>query len=284
MGTLTKICVVVLVGLVLLACPIFIQQAVTPGNWKKAFEAEQAARKLADAKTRHEEMVADVWRQEADGQKRAAENVAERFRKDTDAKLARIGDLQRQIDDKQRTIDGLTANETELQNALKQALALNGVQSRELKTHRDADIALNDQLRKAHADIEKHLLELGLLTRARQVLEEQVAQKDDELRDLRAQLKRLQETGVATVAVRPQAKLPKIEGTVTAVSKDIASLNVGSVDGVKKGMQFILYREDQFVAHLQVELVNASACSGILVDSQLDAKQGDKATTSLEEE
>lgn len=42
MSTLTKICVVVLVVLVLFACPIFIQHALTGPNWRQAYLNEQA--------------------------------------------------------------------------------------------------------------------------------------------------------------------------------------------------------------------------------------------------
>ena len=51
---------------------------------------------------------------------------------------------------------------------------------------------------------------------------------------------------------------------------------------VKKGMEFIIYRGTDFVAHLQIEFVDTATCSGIIVDAQRDVQVGDKATTSLE--
>jgi hypothetical protein len=77
-------------------------------------------------------------------------------------------------------------------------------------------------------------------------------------------------------------KPPKIDGTITAVRSDLASLNVGSADGVKKGMEFKIYRGDKFVAHLRVAEVFASSCAGVVTDMQRDVLRGDKATTLLE--
>ena len=284
MSTLTKICVVVLVVLVLLACPIFIQTAVTGYDWKKAFLDENAKRLLAEAKTRNEELVASIWRRLYEQQKVAAETRMGALTRDLDAKLNQLTYLKGQLAEKQRTIDTMNANVTEIQSALNQALALNQAQGKELDKQRAANIQLSDQLRRAEAKIEEYLSDIGLLKRARQVLEEQVAQGTAEIRDLKGKLKRLEESVGAVTPARATVGMPKVEATVTAIKDDIASLNVGSADGVKRGMEFIIYREDQFVAHLRVEHVRASDCSGIVVDALLDVKSGDKATTSLDVE
>lgn len=284
MSTLTKICVVVLVVLVLVACPIFISQATTGPNWKSAFQGKERQCQMAEAAAVERGLAADLWRSRSDEYRQKLETTSDRFRTELDAKRAQVAQLSQINAAKQGDIDKLIANETELQNALKKAIALNEAQGEELKNERQKTIDLGNQLTRTQAKNEELLSDVNLLKRAREVLEVQVAQKDAEIADLRQQLKSLQEAGVRLATAEPKVAGPKIQATVTAVKGDIASLNVGSASGVKKGTKFIIYREADFVAHLQVEYVDASQCSGIIVDAQRDVRINDRATTSLQEQ
>jgi hypothetical protein len=75
---------------------------------------------------------------------------------------------------------------------------------------------------------------------------------------------------------------PKVEGSITAVKGNLASLNIGEASGVKKGMRFIIYRGPDFVANLDIAHVDAASSAGVVVDAQREVKQGDKATTKIE--
>ena len=80
----------------------------------------------------------------------------------------------------------------------------------------------------------------------------------------------------------PLPPATKISGTVTAISDNLASVNVGSAHGVKKGMKLILFRGDQFVGHLKVEQVRINECAGMVMNKQLDPMQGDRVTSDLD--
>ncbi len=284
MSTLTKICVVVLVLLVFASCPIFIQQAVAPVNWKEAWKAEADRRKLADAKAREEELVAGTWKRQYEDEKARAERLFQQLQSEAESKRDEVARLTTLLNDKQANIQSLALVKTGLEKALNRAVALTESQRTELINLRKSTIDLSDQLRSAQAKIDECVAKLTLMERGERQLKDQIVQKDAEIKDLRLEMRRLKEAGVTLAEETPKVLGPKIEASVTAVKDDLASLNVGSASGVKKGMQFIVYRGADFVAHLQVEYVAASTCSGIVVDAQLDVKKGDKATTSLEVE
>ena len=282
MSTLTKICVVVLVVLVLFACPIFIQHALTGPNWRQAYLNEQARRKLADAKARNEELAAGVWRNLYRDEKRKNEDLTMQIQSEAEAKRAVIARLSQVLAEREATIRELTTIKAGLQNALNQGMTLNKAQGDELGKQRRDNITLADQLRRTMDKNHELLSDVELLTRTGQVLKTQLAEREREIKDLRLEYQRLKQLAATVVAKKPPVIGPKVEGSVTAVRSDIASLNVGSASGVKKGMEFILYRETEFVAHLQIEYVDTTTCSGIIVDAQRDVKVGDKASTSLE--
>lgn len=282
MSTLTKICVVVLVVLVLFACPIFIQHALTGPNWRQAYLNEQARRKLADAKARNEELAAGVWRNLYRDEKRKNEDLTMQIQSETEAKRVVIARLSQVLAEREATIKELTAIKAGLQNALNQGITLNKAQGDELGKQRRDNITLADQLRRTTDKNNELLSDVELLTRTGQVLKSQLAEREREIKDLRLEYQRLRHVAATVVAKKPPVIGPKVEGSVTAVRSDIASLNVGAASGVKKGMEFILYRETEFVAHLQIEYVDTTTCSGIIVDAQRDVKVGDKASTSLE--
>lgn len=282
MSTLTKICVVVLVVLVLFACTVFLQQAVTPENWKQAFLSEQRRAQSAVANAQAEQLAADGWRDLWRDEKNRSDNLAAQLQADAQARSAEIARLSRLLAEREATIKELTAIKLGVQNALNEAMALNKAQGAELTKQRKDNIDLSDQLRQVRAKNDEYLSDIELLKRTRQVLEEQLAEREQEIKDLRLEYQRLKETAATAVVKGPPVPGAKVEGSVTAVKTDIASLNVGSASGVKKGMEFIIYRGTDFVAHLQIEFVDTATCSGIIVDAQRDVKAGDKATTSLE--
>ena len=59
----------------------------------------------------------------------------------------------------------------------------------------------------------------------------------------------------------------------------MASINIGSAKGIKKGMRLIVFREDNFVAHLQIELVDLNNAAGVIVNKRLEPRKTDKVKT-----
>jgi len=72
--------------------------------------------------------------------------------------------------------------------------------------------------------------------------------------------------------------LGELHGTVTAVRGDVAGVDVGSADGARPGMVLVVYRGDDFVAHLRLAEVGASSSAGVLYDAARAPTVGDRVT------
>jgi len=279
LSTLTKICVVLLVVVVLFACPIFIRQAVTGPNWMKAYMEQRERARTAEAESVNNGLLAQMWKTQYD-QKSAD---ASKTDQDRTVAIERLkGDVDRLTQEKLAGAgrEKILADAVrDLENDVNKYNNLNEAITKQLDIQRADNVKLDGQLREAKDSITEYLADIENLTRANRVLKEQGAQKDNEIADLRAKLEAGGGAEPAGQTVAVGAK--KIEGEVTAVRANLASLNVGSADGVVKGAEFILFRGRNFVAHLRVAEVYASGCAGIIEDQVRPVKTGDKASNDL---
>jgi hypothetical protein len=72
-----------------------------------------------------------------------------------------------------------------------------------------------------------------------------------------------------------------ITGTVTEVNSNLVSINVGTAQGLKVGMQLIVSRGDKFVGYLKIEEIRVNEAAGIIVNRVLAPLQGDKVASRL---
>ncbi len=280
MGILTKICIVVLVVLVLLACPIFITQATVGPNYRKHYEEmklkadlaavqsgfdslalqrltverDQAVAKLAQGSAAMQE---EISRLNAD--LAAEKQGSAKLRSDLDHIIGELTKLRSDYEgNSQRTV--LLAEQRD--KAFKQIEALSEESRR-----------LGDQLKQTQLDSDRQ-------NQIVRTLREQIVEREDRIHQLEQQL------GPGAVAVKTDkpvvAAETRIHGTVTAIKGDLANVNVGSAKGVKQGMQLVIYRGPSYVAKLRVEQVDVGASAGVVIDRKLDPLQGDQVADSLD--
>ena len=77
------------------------------------------------------------------------------------------------------------------------------------------------------------------------------------------------------VALAPVAARA-IRGHVTDVGGNFVTVSVGSADGVKMGMIFVIHRGDQYVGDLTVTVVDPNQCAGRLTLSASPPRVGDE--------
>lgn len=289
MSTWTKIAVIVLVVLVLIATPIFITQAAAPMNWKAAYKAADDRRVIAEAEAYNAKAANEVLLASLRDQTTRNQTLTSQLQSDADKNRQEITRLSEELAARKSDFDLLTANYQGLETELRNAVAFNKSQAEEMAKLQKENIGVNDRLRKAYDTLAENDSNIRLLTQANQSFQQQVVQKDEDLMDLRHQLDRAKAGGGVSSAAGSEnlpaaaaAAGPKVEGSVTAVKGNLASLNVGEASGVKKGMRFILYRGPDFVANLDIAQVDAASSAGVIVDAQREVKQGDKATTKIE--
>lgn len=289
MSTWTKIALIVLAVLVLIATPIFITQAAAPMNWKAAYNAAYTRQGIAEAEASNAKAANEVLLAGLRDQTTRNQTLNDKLQADADKNRQEITRLSEELAARKSDFDLLTANYQGLETELRNAVAFNKSQAEELAKVGKENININDRLRKAYDTLAENDSNLRLLTQANQAFQQQVVQKDEDLMDLRHQLDRAKATG-GSPASEGSAKMPgavaaagpKVEGSITAVKGNLASLNVGEASGVKKGMRFIIYRGPDFVANLDIAHVDAASSAGVVIDVQREVKQGDKATTKIE--
>ena len=73
----------------------------------------------------------------------------------------------------------------------------------------------------------------------------------------------------------------EIVGTITAVSQDVASINIGSAHGVVKGMKMTIYRGGMYVGTIRIEDVKPRVSAGIITQANLPPVKGDKVASRM---
>ncbi len=297
MSILTKVSVVVLLVLILLACPVFITQATVAPNYRIAYEQQVEKTQLYELAAKQAQLATA----------RATSlynNLLEKSRTQIDERQAQINALQAQLNQEKADkaaqatrIDQLNVTVTNLQKNLEAALAqntlldeqLNGNPDKGIKGARQAIQQLQDEQRKTEGVLKAAQAEAERLQRVVMVKDEDVANLNSQVFDLNAKLEDLRRKAVVVASTDGgttplvDVKAPtEVTGTVTAVREpDMASINIGSAKGVVPGQTLIIYRGASFVAHLKVAEVDINGSAGVITDRKLDPMQGDKVTSSL---
>lgn len=277
MSILTKICVVVLLVLILLACPVFITQATVAPNYRQAYEAAMV---------------------ETASHRMAAKNATLALNKVLAERDAAKADLARIESTKQQEIDTLKSDlaawqtkAAEFQNNLTRLTTEVGGLKGEAQTFNERNALLASQLEAGRTEMDKLNREV---IRVSDLLKQAEAEKDrldkiarvryERIRELEEETEQMQAGGAEKSAKAPAAPTSseKITGTITAIKGDYASINIGSAKGVQQGMRLVIYRGAQLVGFLRVEEVDIAQAAGIVIERQLDPMQGDKVTTSLQ--
>ncbi len=277
MSILTKISVVVLLVLILLACPVFITQATIAPNYRAAYEQQLAKTQLEAMRARSHMLLNG----QLVAQRDAAIAEAERFRQQTQQELARmtanLGAWQTKSAEQENNLKNMTTQLSGLRSAADTFNKRNELLASQLDESRtEIDKLTKENLRTSEmqkqTEAEKERLDKIARVHAERIAE--LEQENEQLRQSGAQAK----AGEAElVPVAPEG----ITGSITSVKGDYASINIGSANGIKPNMQLIIYRGDQLVGFLRVEGVDVNQAAGIVTDRQLDPLRGDKVTTSL---
>lgn len=72
-----------------------------------------------------------------------------------------------------------------------------------------------------------------------------------------------------------------VRGHVLQVEGDLVTLSVGSADGVKKDMIFVIHRGDNYVGDVRISAVDPNQAAGRLIRSTQSPSAGDMATDAV---
>lgn len=263
MSTLGKILTVVVVLAAVALMVLVARDYRLSRNWRDAYQKE-----VADTVKALEQ------REKALEQRKLAEQM---LTAGQEKWLAEKGGLDAAVKDREAQIDVLrkdkAAQDTRLQELATQYTGLNTSYASLLK-EKDAIFAELNAAKKEADQLRQMLTEQGnRLQQAlgdRQNLTEQLKQTGEEKAALEAKI-------IAIVQANPGLKLPeevpalptnKIDGLITAADNEgkVAQINLGTDDGVVKGMKFFVYdsKVRKYLATLTVNKVDHSSAAGDL--------------------
>ncbi|MHC4692833.1 MAG: hypothetical protein ACYS67_08825 [Planctomycetota bacterium] len=291
MSTLTKILIVLVTISAIFLCGIVVTYVALAVNYKDKHDLIKTER---DGLVETNKSLTEQ-RNAMEAQKNDKENELN----STIAKLnTEIGTLKGQIKDfedqrknwLQRVSDMASVVETTTQTS-KETTKLMMDKEAELNKLKTEKIKLMDQFEDTSTTLLEKLAVIQTLEKEKkQLIEEKV-----ELQNRMDKL--LQPTGrtpapVVTVTPKPKeiarpapviAKKIGLKGLVTAVdSKNkMASISIGTADGVKEGMKFHVTRGDKFICDMLIIDTDAEEAVGALELVQEQPRPGDTVTTNL---
>ncbi len=275
MNILTKICIVVLVVLVIFASAVFITKATVDPVYAKLAADQKTRAEILQVQVANDQVVLARQIQELEQCRKTALAQAQEAADNAKALQTQLalakGDIMRLNSEKSLQELALTTGQSNIAALTNQ----NKLYSEQLQAAQQLASEKQIEAQKLSSD----LLDLKSLY-ARQ--EKQLETLNESVAAAREEARRAGEAGTAEAgAAAPSAE--QITGTVTTVRNDLASINIGSSNGVKMGEKLVIFRDGKFIGYLQVELVDASEASGIITDKVADPMQGDKVTNKLQQ-
>jgi len=276
LNILTKICVVILLVLVLFASFTFINMATVPQNWKLQYQQERQKATLNAQAVRFEKLHSSRLGQELEDVKNRLNTVATELAAAKKAKEPNAADIL--VASLKGEVQTLTTRLTELQNNVEAMSKRNALLVAQLDGGRKVMDDLQKQNRRGTAEITQLRGKLERSERVVRALQRQLQDREERIQELEGQV--LAGGGKTTPDSRPTAAT-LISGTLTAVQGELASVNVGSAQGVSRGLKLYIYRGANFVGYLRVDEVDDGESAGTILDKQLDPIVGDKVTSDL---
>lgn len=275
MNILTKICIVVLVVLVIFASAVFITKATVDPVYAKLAADQKTRAEILQVQVANDQVVLARQIQELEQCRKTALAQAQEAADNAKALQTQLalakGDIMRLNSEKSLQELALTTGQSNIAALTNQ----NKLYSEQLQAAQQLASEKQIEAQKLSSD----LLDLKSLY-ARQ--EKQLETLNESVAAAREEARRAGEAGTAEAGAAPTSA-EQITGTVTTVRNDLASINIGSSNGVKMGEKLVIFRDGKFIGYLQVELVDASEASGIITDKVADPMQGDKVTNKLQQ-
>ena len=290
MSTLTKVFVVLLVVFSIAFTTMTISTVSNTADWRDtALKYEEHAR-VADTNLQH--LIAANAAELA-----AAHDTVKGY-------AARMGDLNAQLEESAGKVAKDKAELARLVSEKSSADAVNRGLVAQLRSTDSARVQYQtqrDTLETRNVGLERRNIELddrvNELTARMAVMLEQKRQFEQQLNILRTENEKLaragrqRSTGLAmedpsgaamsnVVAYTPVSAEP-IRGHVSEVSANIITISVGSADGVKEGMIFVVHRDGEYVGDIKINLVDAGRAAGRPVGAAFTPTVGDRVTDAL---
>jgi len=279
LSTLGKILTVVVVVVAIAVAVLVSREFVKGRDWKMAYEdqvalfdealeqRDQVISQRNELKNQTDADRAGLVQQinTLENQVTGLENTSAILRKDNENQQARLQELTQGLTDLKTNYEEVVA-------------MMNGYRSERDGAHKAAD-----DLRTMYSELEKkHRVTLD----DRQKLTESLRAAREQIADLQGKLAYLVQNGAKLPAEVPQVPSEKLEGLVAEVdtAAGVAQVNLGSDDGVVKGMKFYIYdrARNRYLATLTIDKVSHDSAAGELSIIRGTVGKGNHVTNRFE--
>jgi len=287
LNILTKICIVLLAIASVFASVVFVRESLTKENYRQMYIDQLHRADVLEASTSNTSLTLEKCQLDLRRTKEQLQQANTERQQDNAERDRQIAQLQAQLTKGQEINQDNAAQLEELKQHVEGLKEERRILTAQLDGLRGEIERLNAELTSNRTLIAEQAAEIETLEGIERLLNEQLTERDENIAYLQEKLKALEgEQPAEDAAPVAAAEQATIVATVTAVddANDMASINVGSVKGVRKDMVFYIYRGDEFIAHLRILDVGDGESTGLIYDRREGAvpQTGDKVTTDLE--
>ena len=290
MSNLTKILIVLLTLSAILLCGIVVTYVASADNYKEKYaklSSDRAA--LEQEKESLNNQLKEKIQQKDDAEKSLNAQIA-LMKTQADELKTKVTSLERSEKELVERTNSFAATTKDFQATTEKQTQLLTTAQEEVKQLKAEQIKLSKEVEQTStAVVEKTALIESAETEKRRLIEEKA--------DLQNRLDKMMKSGGKPVAAaapvtqekgfarsaQPTAEAVNLKGLITQVDSknSLATISIGTADGVKEGMKFHVTRGDEFICDVLIVDVDTDKAVGILELVQQSPKNGDNAATNL---
>ena len=290
MSNLTKILIVLLTVSAIFLCGIVVTYIANANNYKEKYtklSSDRAA--LEQEKESLNNQLKEKIQQKDDLEKSLSSQVASLKTKDDDLQT-KITGIEREKAELLERVNSWASITKDFQATTDKQTQLLSTAQEDVKQLKADQIKLSKELEQTSAAVvEKNALIDAAEAEKRRLIEEKA--------DLQNRLDKIVQTGGNVPAAgapvtqekgkampsQPANETINLKAQISEVDakNSLATISIGSADGVKEGMKFHVTRSDEFICDVLIVNVDTEKAVGVLELVQQPPKVGDNASTNL---
>ncbi|MCP4450963.1 MAG: hypothetical protein GY809_05845 [Planctomycetes bacterium] len=288
MSTLTKVLIILQTVFSILLCGIVATYVANASDYKDKYEVSVTTKNAAVAS---KASIADEW----DAAKVKLEKAQQKVEETSPALQAQIVKLTDDLTRTKAEIDTLSKRVTDSMATIQAASATASQQTKLYETaHAQLKVAESDkiQIGREYDETQSVLLEKLAVVASQdkkiRELEEEKSEIQGRLEQYLRQYGKVAAPATAATLVPSKVQMARpvqaigLKGLISDldVANQLAEISLGSTDGVKEGMKFIVTRNNQFVCNVVVLDVDAERAVGLLNLVKTTPVKGDRVSTN----
>jgi predicted nucleic acid-binding Zn-ribbon protein len=280
MSLFTKIFIVLVMVLSVLLVALVVPFVVNTDTYKAKWRDETSRRQVAEFNAAARENDLATFINTLNETIRQRDDQIARLQASVNTKDTEIQNLQAEVIQLQNANQDVRAQLARLSTGLQQQTQINGMLQDEIKDRREKMLVLQTRNVELNDKVRELLTTVDTLTSQVRLQKEQYA----DLRSQNEELERkLEAAGPKVAQSQGVAFDPKvaIRGLVTDVrpvgDDTLIALNVGSNDGVRENMRFMLHRGDKFLGNAVIVKLDTNSCAARVTLKRGEISANDEA-------